>query len=140
MQVIEFATNHSLLSAAFVAVLLLLLWTELARRRQGFRILSPAEAVAFMNREGARVLDLSAAADFQRGHIVGARNLPPSRLAEPDKELTGLLGAPLLVVCKNGQASGQAAARLVKLGASDVATLKGGVMQWTADNYPVTRG
>lgn len=140
MQVIEFATNHALLVAIFVAVLLLLLWTELAQRGQGFKVLSTAQAVAFMNRDGANVVDVSPAADFARGHIVGARNVPPSRLSEPDKEVKRLLDGPLLVVCKSGQASAKAAATLVKHGASEVATLKGGVLQWTADQYPVTRG
>ena len=77
---------------------------------------------------------------FLLGHIVGARNVPPSRVNEPDKELSKMLSDPLLVVCKTGQSSAKAAATLVKHGASEVATLKGGVLQWTADQYPVTRG
>lgn len=140
MQVIEFAANNALLVAAFVAVLLLLLWSELAQRGKGFKVLSPVQAVAFINREGAAVVDISATADFARGHIVGARNLPASRLGEPDKDIRKLFDAPLLVVCKTGQASAKAAANLAKQGATDVATLKGGIMQWTADQYPVTRG
>jgi rhodanese-related sulfurtransferase len=63
----------------------------------------------------------------------------PSRLAKPDDELLKLAQKNILVTCKNGQASPAAAAALVKLGARQVAVLKGGVMQWIADNYPVTR-
>ena len=140
MQLVEFIANNALLVAAFVAVALLLLWTEIAQRGQGFKVLSSAQAVAFINREGASVVDVSAAADFARGHIVGARNLPVSRLDEPDKDVRKLMERPLLVVCKTGQASAKTAAKLVKQGASEVATLKGGVAQWTADQYPVTRG
>jgi rhodanese-related sulfurtransferase len=140
MQLIEFATNHALLVMAFAAVVLLLLWSELSQRGQGFKVLTTTQAVAFMNREGARVVDISPPADFAKGHIVGARNLLPSRLSEPDKDVLKLLETPLLVVCKSGQTSVKAAAALVKQGAKDVAALKGGVMQWTADQYPVTRG
>lgn len=140
MPLMEFAANNALLVLAFFAVLVLLAWTEIARHRQGFKVLSSAQAVAFINRDDAVVVDVSASADFARGHIVGARNLPPSRLSEPDKEVGKLLGKPLLVVCRNGLASAKAAAALAKQGAAEVATLKGGVQQWTADQYPVTRG
>ena len=140
MQLVEFIANNPLLVAGFVAVALLLVWTEFAQRRQGFKVLSSSQAVAFINRDGASVVDVSATADFARGHIVGARNLPVSRLDEPDKDIRKLLDSPLLVVCKTGQASAKAAAQLVKQGAKDVATLKGGVGQWVADQYPVTRG
>lgn len=137
-QVLEFAANHALLAGGFVAVLLLLLWTEFTQRVQGFKTLSPAQAVAFINQEGAAVIDISASADFAKGHIIGATNLPASRLAEPDKNLSKLLSKPLLVVCKSGQTAAQSAQRLLKHGAKDVAVLKGGMSQWVADQYPVT--
>jgi rhodanese-related sulfurtransferase len=43
------------------------------------------------------------------------------------------------VVCKNGVTAHQAAEKLVKLGAVDVAVLKGGTAQWRADQYPLAR-
>lgn len=138
-QLLEFIANHPLLSAGFAATLVLLLWTEVSRRAQGYRILTPGVAVDYINRQGAQVVDLSAPADFAKGHIVDARNLPASRLNDPDKEVTRLLEKPLLLTCKNGQASQSAAATLVKRGAKEVAVLKGGMTQWVADQYPVTR-
>ena len=138
-QLIEFAGNHPILSAAFAAVLVALVVSEIARRRQGFRTLSPNEAVAFMNGDNVQVLDLSPAADFAKGHIVGAKNVPMSRVKDPDPELAKLIVNPLLVTCKTGQSAGQAAGMLMKHGAEDVAVLRGGMAQWTSDNFPVTR-
>lgn len=138
-QVLEFAANHALLAGGFVAVLLLLLWTELNQRTQGFKTLSSAQAVAFINQEDAAVIDISPAADFAKGHIVGATNLPASRLAEPDKSVSKILSRPLLLVCKTGQTAAQSAQRLLKQGVSDVAVLKGGMSQWSADQYPVNK-
>jgi len=138
-QLIEFAANHALLSGGFVAVLLLLLWTEISSKTQGFKTLSPAAAVLFMNQEGATVVDISPTADFAKGHIISAINHPASRLAEPDSEVRKLMARPILVVCKSGQTATQAAASLVKLGAAEVAVLKGGMGQWVSDQYPVTR-
>jgi rhodanese-related sulfurtransferase len=138
-QLIEFAGNHAFLSGAFVAVFLALVWNEFSRRTRGFAEVTPAQAVPMINRGETVVIDISSSADFAKGHIVKARNIKPSRLAKPDDELLKLAQKNILVTCKNGQASPAAAAALVKLGARQVAVLKGGVMQWIADNYPVTR-
>lgn len=138
-QIIEFAGNHPMLSSAFVLVVLALVWAEISRRTQGFAEITTAQAVAWINRKDAQVIDVSSSADFNKGHISGARHVPPSRLGKPDPDINKLLQKPLLVVCKNGQAAPSAASRLVKMGASDVAALKGGMLQWTSDNYPVSR-
>lgn len=138
-QLLEFIGNHVLLSGAFFAVLVLLVVTELMRRGQKFRTLAPSEAVAFMNRENAAVLDISPAADFNKGHILGARNVPASSLDSPDSQTAKLIAGPVLVVCKSGQTAAQAAQKLVRNGAENVVVLKGGMAQWSADQFPVTR-
>ena len=138
-QLFEFAGNHPLLSGGFVVVLVLLVWSELARRTQGYREIGPAQAVPLINQGETVIVDISPAAEFDRGHIVGARNLAPSRFSKPDGEVQKLKGKPVLVVCKNGQTALSAAAALAKLGAGPVAVLKGGMAQWKSDNCPVTR-
>lgn len=138
-QLIEFAGNHPMLSSGFVLVLLALIWSEISRRTQGFSELTPAQAVPMINRDSTVILDVSASADFHKGHIVRARHIQPSRLDKPDPDIQKLLSSPLLVVCKVGQAAPAAAAKLVKMGAGNVSVLKGGMAAWTADNYPVTR-
>ena len=137
-QLMEFVSNHLLLSGGFVAVVVLLIWTEFTRRGAGFKMLSPAESVGFMNQDGAVVVDVSPATDFSKGHVLEARNIPVSRLKEPDKEVNKLSGKPVLVTCRTGQTAQSAAAALVKLGAAPVAVMKGGMAQWRSDSYPVT--
>jgi rhodanese-related sulfurtransferase len=44
----------------------------------------------------------------------------------------------LLVVCNSGQAAIAAAGSLKKMGADQVAVLKGGMSQWRGDQFPVT--
>lgn len=138
-QLMEFSANHPLLVGGFVAVLMTLVVSEVMRRMQGFRTLTPGEAVAFMNQEGARVIDVSPAAEFNKGHIIGAENVPMSRIKEPDPALKQLLGVPLLVACKSGQTATAAANLLKRHGAGEVAVLRGGMLQWNSDNFPVTR-
>ena len=138
-QWIEFAGNHPMLSGGFVLVLGMLIWSEISRRTRGFREIPPAEAVPMINRGDTIVVDISPPAEFNAGHIIGATNYAPSRFSKPDPELEKLKGASVLVVCKNGQTALSAAASLVKLGASDVAVLKGGMSQWKSDNFPITK-
>ena len=137
-QLMEFSANHLILVGGFVAVLMTLVVSEVMHRMQGFNTLTPGEAVAFMNREGARVIDVSPPAEFNKGHIIGAENVPMSRIKEPDPSLKALLDAPLLVTCKSGQTATAAAQSLKRHGAGDVAVLKGGMLQWKSDNFPVT--
>jgi rhodanese-related sulfurtransferase len=137
-QVFEFASNHPLLVGGFFALLGFLIYTELMRKIQGLKELTPAQAVAWINDPEAEVVDISPVAEFNRGHIVNARNLTPSRLADPDAEVQKLKDKKLLVVCKSGQTAISAAASLRKLGAQDVAVLKGGMAQWRSDQFPVT--
>lgn len=137
-QVLEFVGNHPLLSGGFVAVLLLLVWTEVSRRVQGFKELTPAQAVGWINDPKAVVVDVSPAADFNKGHIINARNMPMSRIAQADAEVRKLTDRKVLVVCKTGQNSSQAAASLKKAGVEDIAILKGGMAGWISDQYPVT--
>lgn len=137
-RILEFSANNPLLVIGFLALLAVLVWTELVRRLRGIPELSPAEAVPWINDPEAVVVDISATADFNRGHIVNARNLPASRLAQADAEVMKLKDRKLLVVCKSGQSAVAAAQSLRKLGAERVAVLKGGMAQWRSEQFPVT--
>jgi len=138
-QLIEFATNHPLLSGGFIVVLGLLIWTELMRKVQGLQELSTAQAVVWMNDPESAVIDVSPAADYNKGHIISAKNIALSRFADPDAEVQKLKDKKVLLVCKTGQTASQAANNLKKAGGSNVAILKGGMAQWVSDQYPVTR-
>ncbi|MCJ7815250.1 MAG: rhodanese-like domain-containing protein, partial [Xanthomonadales bacterium] len=130
--------NNLLLVGGFAAVLGLLIWTEIMRKVQGVTELTPAGSVPWINDPNTVIIDISTVADFNKGHIVNARNLQASRLASPDAEILKLKDNKLLVVCKTGQTAMSAAGNLRKMGASNVAVLKGGMAQWRGDQFPVT--
>ena len=138
-QLIEFAGNHGMLVAGFAAIVLLLVWTEISRYTRGYTELTPQLAVQKINQGDTSIVDISSAADFSKGHLTGAKHIALSRFSEADPEIAKLKSSPVLVVCKNGQTAHTAAAKLVKLGATDVAVLKGGTTQWAADQYPLAR-
>lgn len=138
-QLIEFAVNHGMLVAGFAGVTLLLMWTEISRHTRGYAEITPAQAVQKMNSDATTVVDISAGADFSKGHLSGAKNIVMSRINDSDPEVSKIVAGPVLVVCKNGNSAHMAAARFVKLGAKDVAVLKGGITQWLADQFPLAR-
>jgi rhodanese-related sulfurtransferase len=138
-QLIEFAGNNGILVAGFAGIILLLIWTEISKHTRGYTELTPLQAVQKINQEKTSVVDISAAADFTKGHLAGAKNIALSRISEADPDIAKIKSGPVLVVCKNGQTAHSAAAKLVKLGATDVAVLKGGTTQWVADSYPLAR-
>ena len=138
-QLIEFAGNHAILVAAFFGTLAVLAYTEIARRRVGYKTVDSNQAVTYINSEDVHILDFSSSADFAKGHILDAENMALSRIKNPGPELSALLNKTVLLTCKNGQVSTQAAALLSKQGAQKVAVLRGGVEQWASDNFPLTR-
>jgi rhodanese-related sulfurtransferase len=138
-QLIEFAGNHGMLVAGFAGIILLLIWTEISKHTRGYTELTPLQAVQKINQGKTSVVDISATADFTKGHLAGAKNIALSRISEADPDIAKIKSGPVLVVCKNGQTAHSAAAKLVKLGATDVAVLKGGTTQWVADSYPLAR-
>ena len=137
-RVVEFATNHLLLTTAFVVVLLLLLGNELLRLVRGEKRLTPSDAVRLINRDDALVIDVRSAADFKKGHILNARNIPLARLAEHETELAKFKEQPILCYCMLGSTAPQACEKLNKLGFAQVYSLKGGLNAWEGASLPVT--
>ena len=138
-QLIEFGGKHGMLVAGFAGITLLLIWTEISRHTRGYAELTPLQAVQKINQGQTSIVDISTAADFTKGHLAGAKHIALSRFSTPDPDIEKIKSGPVLVVCKNGVSAHQAAAKLVKLGAADVAVLKGGTTQWMADQYPLAR-
>jgi rhodanese-related sulfurtransferase len=136
-QLIEFAGNHGGLFAGFAVVVVLIIWTEVGRLTRGYAEITPLQAVQKINQGQTSIVDISSAADFAKGHLTGAKHIALSRFSNADPDLEKLKSGPVLVVCKNGATAHQAAAKLIKIGAKDVAVLKGGTTQWAADQYPL---
>ncbi|MGL4317253.1 MAG: rhodanese-like domain-containing protein [Pseudomonas sp.] len=132
---IEFATNHYVLTGIFVVLLVLLLVTEL---QKGGKSLSTRELVALVNRDEAVVLDVRNSKDFATGHIVDALNIPYEKLAGRIAELEKHKAKTIIVVDAMGQHAGSVASTLLKAGFT-AAKLGGGIATWRGDNLPVVK-
>lgn len=140
-QLTAFAQSSPLLSIAFVGLTVAVIVTELRHRLSGIGSLSPAQATLLINREDALVVDVSPAADFAKAHIIGSISVPMADLdPEKHKTLSKAKERPVVLVCRAGQTSHQAAAKLRKAGFGKVSVLEGGIGGWRAADLPVAKG
>jgi hypothetical protein len=133
---LEFISHNWQLSSVFFGLLVALFWVE--SQRQG-RSISSSQATQLINKQQALVLDLRDTAEFDAGHIAGARHIPLSALNEQVRTLKDYQDKPIILVCKLGQHSGAAGKLLKQQGFSQVVRLSGGVSGWLGDNLPLVK-
>ncbi|MBI2994335.1 MAG: rhodanese-like domain-containing protein [Gammaproteobacteria bacterium] len=136
----EFIGNHLFLVTLFIAILALLLWNLFGATLTGVAQLEPAEATRMINREGALILDVRPAAEFQEGHVLNAVNIPEAELSSRQKELEKHKDKPVIACCGNGSASTRAVSQLKAGGFEKPYCLRGGLTAWRSAGLPVTRG
>ena len=134
-----FAGRRPYLSLALAGLTLALIYNELAGRLSGIRRIGPAQLTALINRDNALVVDLRPAADFDKGHIAGARNVQMSQFDPENKHLAPAKALPVVLVCKVGESANSAAKRLLKAGFNQVSVLEGGVQAWQAADLPLVK-
>ncbi|WP_060509831.1 rhodanese-like domain-containing protein [Pseudomonas sp. NBRC 111124] len=132
---IQFATDHYILVAIFVVLLVALLVNEL---RRGGQSLSNGQLTALVNADKALVIDIRPSKEYSAGHIVGALNIPQDKVANRMTELEKHKEKTLIVVDAMGQQSGAVCGELIKAGFT-AAKLSGGVSSWKADNLPLVK-
>ena len=101
--------------------------------------LSASEAVLLMNRDKAVVVDVCEPGEFAQGHIVGARNVPLSRLQAELPSVVKNKATPVILVCQAGVRSGRAVAVARKLGYEKAQSLAGGLKAWQAASMPLSK-
>ena len=98
-----------------------------------YRQISMDEAVAMMEQEsGYIILDVRTPAEFAEKHIPNAINVPNESIgtseisALPDKDQL------IMVYCRSGRRSKEAAEKLVKLGYTNIVEF-GGIIDWKGE-------
>jgi rhodanese-related sulfurtransferase len=137
---IAFAAQSPILSSIFVVLTVALVYTEVARLFVGYKTVSPAQLTELINRESALMVDVSAIAEFEKGHILGAKHVAMSQFDPENKLLAKAKELPVAVVCRTGQSSSEAAKRLHKAGFTRVYWLNDGLNAWIQADLPLTKG
>ena len=132
---VDFIKNNLLLFAVAVASGAMLLW-PLLRRSTGGPSVSAAQATQLINRDDALIVDVREPAEYQAGHILGAKNTPLERLGETELKRKD---KPVIVYCESGERAPKAAAILRKRGYDRVLSLQGGLGAWKQAGLPVEK-
>ena len=139
-QVIEFATNHYILAAVFVALLVALIFSYISSAMSPLKEVNTHEATLLINKQDAVVLDIRPAAEFKKGHILGAKQIKTELLNKGDfSSLEKQKATPIIVVCAMGMTAKRTAAQMLKAGFEQVTVLKGGMNAWQGANLPTTK-
>jgi rhodanese-related sulfurtransferase len=135
-----FAAEHSIMVPALAVLTVAILYTEFTRLTSGYKAVDPAGLTALINRQDALLVDVSASAEFEKGHIAGAKNVQMSQFDADNKVLAKVRELPVAVVCRTGTSSAEAARKLAKAGFSQVFWLDGGLAAWQQANLPLVKG
>jgi len=136
---VKFVQENILLIVVALVSGAMLLWPYVRRATTG-RGVSTAQATHLINREDALVLDVRDPGEYGAGHILGAKNLPLSRLDAGGAEIAAKRkDKPVIVYCDTGNRAAKAAAALKSQGFAKVVSLSGGLGAWQQAGLPVEK-
>ena len=100
---------------------------------KGYKQISVDEAKEIMrSEEGYIILDVRRADEFSNGHIPGAINVANETIGEEEIPELPNKSQLILVYCRSGRRSKEAAEKLVKLGYTNIVEF-GGINDWTGE-------
>ena len=95
-----------------------------------YRKISAADAKARIDSgDDIIILDVRTQEEFNEGHIPGAILIPNETILDEQPALLPDLDAEILIYCRSGNRSAQAANKLIAMGYTDVVDF-GGIIDW----------
>ena len=134
----DFIRNNLLLIAVAFASGAMLIW-PFVRRTAGGPWVNTLQATQMINREDALLLDVREPAEYAKGHILGAKNVPLVDLERRAAEFDKHKAKPVIVVCDSGNRATRAVAALKTRGFAKVVNLAGGYGAWHQAGLPVEK-
>ncbi|MDF7679413.1 rhodanese-like domain-containing protein [Enterobacteriaceae bacterium ESL0689] len=136
-----FISRHPVLCIAWVALLIAVLYTTVKGLMSKIKVVTCGQAIHFINKEDAVVVDLRSSDDFRKGHILGAINVLPGDIkANNIGKLEKHKAQPIIVVDSTGMQVQEPASELNKAGFEKVFVLKEGIAGWNSENLPLVSG
>jgi rhodanese-related sulfurtransferase len=136
---VTFIQDNLLLIAVALVSGAMLLWPYV-RRVGGGPSVSAAQATQLINREDALVVDVRDPGEYGSGHILGAKNVPLSRIDAGGAEIAPKRkDKPVIVYCDTGNRSQKAAAALRNQGFARAVNLAGGLGAWQQAGLPLEK-
>ena len=121
-----------ILIAVSVALMLtsLLVGCNGGNNKNAYKQITPAEAKALMDSEqGYIILDVRTEEEFAEGHIAGAILIPDYKIGEKAESILTDKEQLILIYCRSGRRSKNAASELATLGYTNIKEF-GGINDW----------
>lgn len=134
---IAFAQTNPLLVFGFIAVLGIIIWTEIGRLNQNFKQLNANQAVQLINDDDTLCIDVREDKEIETGGIKGAIHIPSTQFGSRMSELNKYKSKPLLVYCRSGSRSAHVCKQLDKAGFENLSNLSGGIIAWETAKLPI---
>jgi rhodanese-related sulfurtransferase len=103
----------------------------------------PAGEVQKMIAENPQIpiIDVRTQPEFtgELGHIAGAQLKPLQDIGNWVSQIDSLKDQTIILVCRSGNRSGQAANYLAKRGFKHLINVKGGMIDWNKNQYPIEK-
>lgn len=131
-----FISHHPLLSAATLAVFILVMLTEFMRAKRNAFNISPAQVTHLINREHATIIDIRQNETYRKSHIIDAQSINPKDIIQNPKKLDKYRAKPIIIVANATQESQKIAALLLKHG-YNAYSLNGGMRAWNEAQMPL---
>lgn len=139
-QFIEFIGNHPYLATIWLVLFFWLIFSYINSHLSPIKDIGTHDATLLMNKQDAQVIDIRPAAEFKKGHILGAKQLSQEQVNKSEfKSLEKHKNTPIIIVCAMGMSARKAATQLLKAGFTQVSVLKGGMSAWTSAGLPVSK-
>lgn len=120
-----------------LSLVTLLAGSCLKQQTEGVLVVNPTVFEQKMTEEGIQLIDARTPEEFKEKHIANALNA--NILGENFEQKVASLykNKPVMVYCKSGVRSANAAAKLKAMGFTTIIDLDGGITQWIAEGKPV---
>jgi rhodanese-related sulfurtransferase len=131
-----FISHYPLLTAATIAVFILVVIVELLRAKQNAFNIGPVKVTQLINRENAVVIDIRQPELYRKSHIIDAHSMNSGDLLKDTKKIDKFRSRPLIIVANSHHESQKIAALLLKQG-YNAFSLHGGMRAWMEAQMPL---
>lgn len=115
-------------------------WAPVQRTTQGVPEVGPSWVARLRPEAGVRLVDVRTQEEFvgELGHVAGSECIP---LEDLEAAATGWSAEkPIVIICRSGRRSADAALRLEGKGFTTIASMRGGMRAWRETRLPAATG
>jgi rhodanese-related sulfurtransferase len=113
--------------------------TVINYRQTSYREVSSREAAELIQTEQPIILDVRTPGEYKRGHLKNSILIPVQELQNRFKEIGTNKDREILIYCATGNRSTVASKILIDNGFKHIVNMRGGIYDWSKNNYPVVR-